>query len=95
MSERMKKILEDVAAERVRQDEQWGGVDHDDQHCYVTWMDIVRKRADKAEMEANLYNYAYGDQEMEVDAAYRKRLVEIAAVAVAAIEAHDRRCEGE
>ena len=64
----------DVSAERNRQDEQWGGAQHDDQHNAVEWVNCINSQLHR------LCNRAER----------RDRLVKIAALAIAAIESIDR-----
>lgn len=71
-------VLAQVAAERTRQDRQWGGESHDDEHSPKDWLKYIadhRDRAVKVQKDPD---------------DYRHRLVVIAALAVAAVEAHDR-----
>ena len=78
--------LAQVVEERVRQDRQWGGPDHDDDHKRKDWLGFIREHADRATKAL---------QGKDLDE-YRKQLVEIAALAVAGIESSDRnraRCE--
>ncbi len=71
-------IFREVESERDRQDAKWGGVDHDDEHTAYDWGSWIRHRAI---LVAN-----------GLSAPERRRLlVEIAALAVAAIESHDRK----
>ena len=74
------KVLRDVLDERRRQDAQWGGPEHDDEHVASDWLTYIRHQADHAKVQARVDN----------PAGYRERLVKIAALAVAAIESHDR-----
>lgn len=69
--------LLDVARERDRQDKKWGVQNHDDAWWYV----ILGEEF--GEVGKAIYE---GDPE-----AYRAELVQVAAVAVAAIESFDRR----
>ncbi len=73
-------ILEQIAEERRRQRERLGD-DRDDQVRSATWLAILREH----EMRG-----ARAIHGKDADA-YRHALVQVAAVAVAAIEAHDRR----
>ena len=57
--DRTANVLTEILEERVRQNEKWGGPDHDDQH--------------------------------EPEDTWRAQLVRAAALAVAAVESHDRR----
>jgi hypothetical protein len=70
-------VLADILGERARQDKQWGGAGHDDQHEMGDWLRFIKKQFDAA------------DTTLE-HSEYRSRLVKIAATAVAAIESHDR-----
>lgn len=77
-------VFDQIRQERARQDRQWGGDDHDDEHNPGDWLNFIdehRARARKAVMSrAN-----------RSDEEYRKQLVEIAALAVAATQAYDRK----
>lgn len=72
------RIFRDVKAERARQDAQWGGPAHDDEHELADWLSYIEQQA----------GAAYRND------APRERLVKIAALAVAAIESLDRRSSG-
>jgi len=75
--DRFVQICESIADERRRQDTQWGP-DHDDQHQPADWANIIQSRPIGLGLSPNSH-YA------------RKRVLRMAAVAVAAIEAIDRR----
>jgi len=74
-------ILSEIHTERLRQDRQWGGPAHDDEHTSGDWAGLVSSQLHCARV-AELNNRAEE---------FRERLIKIAALAVAAIEAHDRR----
>jgi len=76
------QIYVEVAMERAAQDRQWGGPEHDDAHRERDWEDILHKHA-----------YRLVDCLGEASPDYRQRLIKIAALAVAAIQAHDRQKE--
>jgi hypothetical protein len=76
------ETLMSILEERAQQDAQWGGEEHDDKHWPRDWMAFIRKQLDKA--NAEIYLPAFEPDE------YRRRLVKIAALAAAAINAHDR-----
>jgi hypothetical protein len=67
----------DVREERARQDAQWGGPAYDDQQSLT---DFLMRIADQCEKMAS-----------EKPADHRSRIVKIAALAVAALESHDRK----
>lgn len=74
-------ILREVETERQCQDHLWGGPAHDDRHAPADWLSILVRHL----------GLAAGDC-AEIDPGrYRKQLVRVAAVAVAAAEAFDRR----
>lgn len=72
-------ILEEIAAERQRQDEKWGGANNDDDHSSHDWTSYIVK---------HLGMSGIGDDWNP--SLFRKQMVRIAALAVAAIEWHDR-----
>ncbi len=41
----MEEIIEEVKQERVRQDEKWGGPEHDDAHNSTDWLDMIDEKA--------------------------------------------------
>lgn len=71
-------IYDEIADERAKQDAQWGGPEHDDQHSTSDW----REYRTKFERHAS---------RMYTDEHNRAALVKIAALAVAQIESMDRR----
>ena len=77
-------IFEQLVEERHSQDRQWGGPEHDDEHTRREWLGFIEEHATRARK-----TIGRGQRVIDVDE-YRRRLVVIAALAVAAIEAHDR-----
>ena len=73
-------VYDEIKAERARQDEQWGGPDHDDQHHVGEWWEYRKKFEERA-------YYAPPQR--------REALVKIAALAVAQLEAIDRAAQPE
>lgn len=73
--------LSEVAAERRRQDARWGGAAHDDAQPMEAFVGLVRDYA--AWTRVVLRASAHGEA--------RERLIQIAAIAVAAVESLDRR----
>jgi hypothetical protein len=69
----------DIREERERQDKQWGGPAHDDEHTPSDFIGYVQR-------QCNLASLQLGDA-----AVSRSRFVKIAALAVAAIESIDRK----
>jgi NTP pyrophosphatase (non-canonical NTP hydrolase) len=80
--------LADVVRERERQDDKWGQQDHDN----ILWSAILVEEVGEFAQEALTERFgASGNGHGDA----REELVQIAAVAVAAIEAIDRRHDGE
>ena len=73
-----RKVIFDIQLERMYQDEQWGGPEHDDEHTIFDFKSFINKQ---------LLSVGYpSDNHVS-----RKALVNVAALAVAAIESIDRR----
>jgi hypothetical protein len=70
-------VYEDIRAERAKQDEQWGGPEHDDMHTSLEWMHYRRKFEVRVGMSHTRERV-------------REQLVKIAALAVAQIQSIDR-----
>lgn len=81
------RIILDVVRERMRQDEQWGGSRHDDTHHAGEWLQYIGKQQVLAVNET----IADDDLRLVDPQGYRERLVKIAALAVAALQSHDRK----
>ncbi len=83
-------IWKEIKEERGRQDAQWGGPDHDDTHALWNWIIYIRghnKAAGKLMLqERPVHDFAPAAVEQ-----FRKQMVRVAALAVAAIESVDRR----
>jgi len=68
-------VYDEIKHERLQQDRQWGGPVHDDKtHDSLDWLELIRDRVTIG-----------GDPRT-----YRKRMVQVAALAVAALESLDR-----
>jgi hypothetical protein len=74
-------VLAEVGAERTRQDAQWGGAAHDDALPIDEFVRLITDYAGWARVKAR--------EGSRVEA--RQRLVQVAALAVAAVESLDRR----
>lgn len=70
---------QEIAEERERQDAKWGGADHDDGHAPADWRAFIEKKL------------AQANAEPISPVEYRRRMIQVAALAVAAIESNDRR----
>lgn len=74
MSRRFNYVHEELRSERYRQDGKWGGPDHDDEHPSEEWFELIETQVSRAKSDND----------------YRGHLVKIGALAIAALEAHDR-----
>lgn len=77
-------LMTEISAERRRQDAEWGGPAHDDQHDIATFVQLIEDYAGWARVMAGMGS---------LDKA-RNRLVQVAALAIAACESIDRRLQG-
>ena len=76
-------VLLEILTERARQDAQWGGPVYDDQHLVEDWVEIIGIQLASA-----------GDAGEDSLPEARRRLINVAAMAVAAVEALDRKTHG-
>lgn len=73
-------IIAKVLNERIAQDQQWGGPDHDDTHTPTDWVAILSRHVGLSAMDAG-----------QIDPAiWRRQMIRVAAVAIAALESFDR-----
>ena len=80
-------VLAEIERERAAQDQQWGGTEHDDSHRPELWDGLIWKFLRRA-AEADRRGQWFGSPEWHAER--RRRLVQVAALAVAAIESMDR-----
>jgi hypothetical protein len=74
------KILQEIRVERERQDLKWGGPAHDDQHGMADWIDYIEQRLEV------IVRHQWSDPLRA-----RKKFLQIAAIAIAAVESFDRK----
>lgn len=74
------RVIEEVTLERIRQDEKWGGPKHDDTHHINHFLGFINDKSEKARKAM------IGNDAEEV----KRRLVQVAALAVAGIERIER-----
>lgn len=79
MNVKQAKIMVEACEERIRQDKKWGGSEHDDLHSTHDWYDFIRSQVSE--------NEPFRHNRTE----FRRRMVKVAALAMAAIESFDRR----
>lgn len=82
------QVADEVQDERRKQDRKWGPQNH----TPLEWMAILVEEVGEAQKEALEYHWRgkYYPDDVERLARYRAELVQVAAVAVAAIESLDR-----
>ncbi|BBO80189.1 hypothetical protein DSCO28_07550 [Desulfosarcina ovata subsp. sediminis] len=73
-------VWADVRNERIRQDQKNGGVEHDDNHFPAEWCELINAYATWAKTMESFDNLEK----------YRRRMIQVAALAIAAVESHDR-----
>lgn len=92
-------IYDEIRTERIEQDKKWGGPAHDDHHTPLDWIGFIVRHAARA-LGGTVEVLDEGhwwtakltvDGNGETRGLYRAQLVRVAALAVAAIEAFDRR----
>ena len=74
----VRDVFDEIVKERIAQDEKWGGSPHDDMHSIFDWVKFIRYHA----------NRAVGGRAKDD---YRKQMIRVAALAIAAIQAYDRK----
>ncbi|REC47852.1 MULTISPECIES: MazG-like family protein [Chryseobacterium] len=92
----MENIINEIRAERKAQDRKWGQQDH----TPIEWIAILTEEVGEASKEAvdfHFYNGLSGRGQVEIRSiqferlqAYRKELIQVAAVSVSMIESLDR-----
>lgn len=76
-----KRILAEVAEERTWQDSRWGGAEHDDRHTPAEWVALLARHLGLAVDDGG---------ETTDPERFRRQMIRLAALAVAAAESFDR-----
>jgi hypothetical protein len=90
-------VYDEIRAERATQDERWGGPAHDDGHSPLDWIRYLAEHLARAGgwaaeiLDEQHWFTAHISGSVDHMPAYRRQLVRVAALAVAAIESYDRR----
>lgn len=85
-------VLAEIDEERQRQDKQWGGPEHDDEHNEFDWCHFILERLTTAKVEVEYHQKPNVVHLVKPDlSVYREKMIQIAALAIAAIESHDRK----
>lgn len=88
----MSKVLLEICVERAEQDRKRGGPAHDDAHAREDWLKFIEQHSRKVPFKAyESWELVEPAERAEAIAAYRKQMIRIAALAVAAVESFDRK----
>ena len=74
-------LLAEVAEERMRQDAKWGGARHDDEHSMAEFVQLIEDYAGWARTMAGMKSPEKAE----------RRLIQVAALALAAVESSRRK----
>ena len=85
-SDMLVDIFTAVLVERLRQDEQWGGPEHDDTHLASDWLNFIQYQWSKAAKQVP----PSGIIPSENVVAYRERLIKVMALSAAALQSLNR-----
>ena len=77
----MGKVYDEVLAERCAQDAEHGGPETDDRHSLNDWIAIAARHL----------GLATNDKAVETPSRFRRQMIRLAALAVAAVESFDRK----
>ena len=84
-----KAILNELKLERKRQDTKWGEQNHDPEW----WMQILMEEV--GECSKAILESRFSDHQTRSYLEYREEMLQVAAVAIAAIESFDRNMDGK
>lgn len=84
VTEEEARVYEDVRVERWAQDRKWGGPCHDDEHDPGDWQSYIKQHLQEADINPR-------SCKANNPTLYRRQMVRVAALAVAAIQSFDRR----
>lgn len=68
-----------IVAELQRQDERWGGIEHDKEHSRRDWVAFICREAGKASADGLRHSQ------------FRKQMIQVAALAISAISADEQK----
>jgi len=86
-------VYDEIRTERDAQGAQWGGDSHDDGHAAYDWEWLIQKFLGKAALERGASVVAGGGPSGRTtfgSPEWRKRMIQVAALAVAGVEWMDR-----
>ena len=90
-------VYDEIREEREEQDAQWGGAEHDDEHTRIDWIRFIAEHLGKAlggrvEVIDEVHWFtATISGSVGAMSEFRRQMIRVAALAVAAVESLDRR----
>lgn len=81
-------LYREVETERLIADDKHGGVEHDDAHAPQDWIDQVERHMSRCRVRTD--GDAWGEMSTGARIQYRRQMVRVAGLAIAAIEVLDR-----
>ncbi len=90
-------LASELIEERKRQDVQWGGSTHDDEHEEHDWPDFIDKFTHRAKTAGWFINHDGGEVQFsggEPRAVFETNMLKVAALAIAAIQSSRRKQRG-
>jgi hypothetical protein len=87
------ELYRELESERAAQDEKWGGAQHDDSHSTLDWAGVIDTQLLRGTVPVP--NRRLADVNQEQRCIFRKNMIRVAAVALAAIEACDRAAQDD
>ena len=87
MTDVKKDLYVEIADERFHQDKKWGGPDHDSHHTSFEWVGFITHYLGKS-IECIINNAGKEEHQLLL---FRYNMIKVAALAVAAVEAVDRK----
>ena len=84
-------VLQEVSTRCASQDAQWGGPEHDDLHTKSEWLNFINDFLLRARYGNVTTRGAFTPKEPEVSIAFENHLIDVAALAVQAIQSSRRK----
>lgn len=82
LAERRRLIIVEIKEELIRQEEKWGGQDHDEEHSRNDWVAFITGSLGNAVKNGN------GEGSWDIDGEqFHKQMIHVAALAVSALVA--------
>ena len=93
-SEEDQDFFSKVSIERMEQDKEWGGQEHDDQHVYPDWLRFIRHQLGSIMIiPGGKPDFNAAMREPNNLLAFERRMVKVAALAMAAVQSARRKAQ--